>query len=205
MTAVKFCGLRSNADVDAAIHVGCDLIGLNFVTRSPRFIDVATATEVVSTYGSKMLFVGVFKDPSEAEVRAVIDVIALDFLQFSGDESSDFCDSFELPYLKALHVGESFDFEQQRERFPSAFAYLLDSVSELGGGSGERFDWERFPSATDAKVFLAGGLNPDNVANAISQTKPWGVDVASGIEEDNHAKSRNLMTRFIQGVRSVST
>lgn len=204
MTAVKFCGLRSATDVDAAIHVGCDLIGLNFVPQSPRFVDTEVASKIVTSYGSKMLFVGVFKDPSEAEVRDILDSMALDFLQFSGVESVEFCDSFDWPYIKGMHVAESFNFDSERARYPNAFAYLLDSASELGGGSGTAFDWGRFPRGVQAKVILAGGLNPNNVADAIDQTSPWGVDVASGIENDDHFKNREKMVRFLQGVRHAA-
>ena len=204
MTAVKFCGLRSESDIVAAIHAGCDLIGLNFVPRSPRFIDIDHASELVISFATKMLFVGVFKNPTESEVRSVLERVALDFLQFSGEEAPDFCDLFEMPYVKVIHVTEEFNFKQARERFPSAFAYLLDSWSELGGGSGKAFDWDQFPKDSDAKVILAGGLNPINVADAVHQTHPWGVDVASGIENDEHYKDRELMVRFMQGVRNVS-
>ncbi|MCY4129087.1 MAG: phosphoribosylanthranilate isomerase [Gammaproteobacteria bacterium] len=204
MTAVKFCGLRSDLDVQAAIHAGCDLVGLNFVPLSPRYIDIDKSAELVSSFGSKMLFVGVFKNPTESEVHLILERIALDFLQFSGDETSNFCDSFDMPYVKVMHVTETFDFNRERDRFPNAFAYLLDSSSELGGGSGKTFDWERFPTDSDAKVILAGGLNPNNVADAVNQLRPWGVDVASGIENDDHSKNRELMVRFMQGVRNVS-
>ena len=204
MTAVKFCGLRTEADVDAAIHVGCDLVGLNFVSASPRVVDTRAASEIVGSFGSKMLFAGVFKDQSESEVRQVLAAVPLDFLQFSGQESAAFCDSFDMPYLKSVHVTGSFDFDQERDQYPSAFAYLLDSMSELGGGSGKTFDWERFPTAPNAKVMLAGGLTPNNVAMAIQKTRPWGVDIASGIENADHSKNRELMVQFMQGVRSVS-
>ena len=204
MTAVKFCGLRNESEVNAAVHVGCDLIGLNFVPRSPRVVDHELASEIVASHGSKILFVGVFKDPSEIEVRSVLDALPLDFLQFSGDESPEFCDSFNWPYIKGMHVTESFSFDSERAQYPNAFAYLLDSVSELGGGSGASFDWERFPDRPNAKVILAGGLNSNNVADAIRRTRPWGVDVASGIENEDHSKNRELMVRFMQGVRNVA-
>ena len=204
MTAVKFCGLRSESDVDSAIHAGCDLIGLNFVPRSPRLVDTKIASEIVASFGSKMLFVGVFKDPTESEVFDILDGVALDFLQFSGGESADFCDVFEFPYIKVMHVTESFNFEKERSRFPDAFAYLLDSNSELGGGSGKTFDWQQFPKSPDAKVILAGGLTPNNVATAIHETHPWGVDVASGIENEDHSKNRDQMVRFLQEVRNVA-
>lgn len=204
MTVVKFCGLRTESEVDAAIHVGCDLVGLNFVPRSPRLINTLIASEIVANFGTKMLFVGVFKDPDESEVRGVLEGVALDFLQFSGDETADFCAAFEFPYIKVMHVTDSFDFEKERSRFAGAFAYLLDSMSELGGGSGKTFDWEQFPRSTGAKVILAGGLTPNNVATAIHQTRPWGVDVASGIENEDHSKNREQMVRFMQGVRNVA-
>ncbi|MCY3857920.1 MAG: phosphoribosylanthranilate isomerase [Gammaproteobacteria bacterium] len=204
MTAVKFCGLRSEADVETAICVGCDVVGLNFVSASPRVIDTVTASKIVGSFGSNMLFTGVFKDQSESEIRRVLNDVALDFLQFSGDESAAFCDSFDMPYLKGLKVSDSFDFEQARDQFPRAFAYLLDSMSDLGGGSGKTFDWKQFPTDADAKVILAGGLTPSNVAMAIQETRPWGVDVASGIENDDHSKNRELMVQFMQGVRNVS-
>ena len=204
MTTVKFCGIRCESEVDAAIHVGCDLIGLNFVFRSPRYVNTDVASKIVRSFGSKMLFVGVFRDSNETEVRRVLDAMALDFLQFSGTESAAFCDSFDLPYIKVIHVTESFNFESGRSAYPNAFAVLLDSTSELGGGSGKTFDWTQFPRSLDTKVILAGGLNPNNVADAIRQTHPWGVDVASGIENSDHSKNRDKMIRFMRGVRNVA-
>ena len=105
--------------------------------------------------------------------------------------------------MKTINVSESFDFARERERFPHVFAFLLDAPVREGGGTGTTFDWIRFPRDQECKVFLAGGLNPENVADAIRETRPWAVDVASGIEAEDRSKSRTRMVNFMQEVRSV--
>ena len=203
MTVVKFCGLRSPEDVGEAVHSGCDLIGLNFVGSSPRCITQETASAIAESHRSSIVFVGVFHDPDASEVDAILSHVDISFLQFSGEESEDFCNSFGVPYIKTMHVGETFDFDRERDKHTTAWAYLLDTATPLGGGTGKTFDWELFPASADAKILLAGGLTPENVGQAITQLNPWGVDVASGIENAQKKKDRSKMVRFMDAVQRV--
>ena len=203
MTVVKFCGLRTSEETAGAIEAGCDLIGLNFVKTSPRFIEPDAAKEIVLQYHHRTQFVGVFMDSNTAAVESAVDEIHLSFLQFSGSESDEFCHQFGVPYIKVFHVSDNFDFEQYKMRFPNAWAYMLDTASSLGGGSGKTFDWNQFPKSNQSKLFLAGGLRPENVGEAINKTQPWGVDVASGIETRGHMKHRDKMIHFMQAVRDA--
>lgn len=203
MTIVKFCGMRRRHDIEHAKRLGCDLIGLNFVQASPRYIEPSEAREIVDVLQDQVLFVGVFKDANEEVVNQVLERVELNFLQFHAAESAAFCESFKLPYIKSIAVARDFDFAALSEQHPNAYAFLLDSPSATGGGSGETFSWDQFPQDSKRRVILAGGLNPENVASAIKQTQPWGVDVASGIEGEEHQKDTDLMTRFIHEVRNV--
>ena len=204
MTIVKFCGLRKEQEVEHAKRLGCDLIGLNFVPESPRYIGEDAAQEIVGSLQNQVLFVGVFRNSTKESVARILEKVDLDFLQFHAVESAEFCESFKLPYIKSLAVGHDFDFDSISKEHQNAYAFLLDSPSELGGGSGTTFGWKQFPPDSNRRLILAGGLNPENVASAIATTRPWGVDVASGIEGEEHRKDADLMTRFIQEVRNVS-
>ena len=201
MTLVKFCGLRTVEDTAAAIATGCDLIGLNFVPSSKRYLSIESAIEIVRAHKNRTTFVGVFMNATRKEINAVLHAVNLDFLQLHGAESAEFCASFKLPYIKSLQVDSAFDFNSCCARYPDAFAFLLDSPSEQGGGSGETFDWSVVPRETSIKVILAGGLSPDNVEEAIATTQPWAVDAASGIEGDDGFKDNGLMVRFMNAVK----
>ena len=200
MTVVKFCGFRTQEEIQAAISVGCDLIGLNFVSQSPRYIETETASELSEAYQTRMQFVGVFQNAESTVVKDIVDSVRLTFLQFHGEEPPEYCRSFRRPYIKSFHVDESFDFQVASATYQDAFALMLDSPSELGGGSGVSFDWTKFPQA-DQKIFLSGGLNPGNVREAIETCSPWAVDVASGIEDENRYKHKESMIRFMNAVR----
>lgn len=203
MTAVKFCGFRDSADVKDAIRLGCDFVGLNFVPSSPRCVTVERAQSIAREHQKETAFVGVFMNADAREVTDTLAHVELDYVQFHGDESAAYCGSFAKPYIKALNVDATFDFYKASRKFPDAFAFLLDSAGK-GGGSGRTFAWQKYPRNTTQKIFLAGGLNPDNVAAAIELAAPWGVDVASGIECGNRAKSVTRMSRFMAEVRRVS-
>ncbi|MYD43752.1 MAG: phosphoribosylanthranilate isomerase [Gammaproteobacteria bacterium] len=203
MTMTKLCGFRTQETVRHAVELQCDFIGLNFVPTSPRFVTLENAAAIVRQNRNETAFVGVFMDQAEEDIRSTLQRVKLDYLQFHGNETASFCDGFDKPYIRALNVSESFDFPTIAEQYPNAYAFLLDAAGK-GGGSGETFNWHRFPKATSKRVILAGGLRPDNVGEAIRTTNPWGVDVASGIENTNHTKNLALMTQFMQEVRRVS-
>ena len=202
----KICGITSVRDAVAAADAGADALGMNFFPRSPRFIDSESAAEIATQ--TNALSVGLFVDPTEREVLGVLDQVALDMLQFHGDEGADFCAAFDLPYLKAIRMQAGIDFRQVAQAHAEAWGLLLDTYMEgTPGGTGETFDWSLWPSGHESghetRLILAGGLNPDTVANAVLTMRPFGVDVCGGVEKAKGVKDEKLVRSFIEEARSV--
>lgn len=182
-------------------EAGVDVIGMNFYQHSSRYVTPACAAGMARVAGRAKL-VGVFVDPGYSEVRAVLDAVPLDWLQFHGSEPPELCSAFGMPYIKAAGMSDEFEFAPFAERYTQAFAYLLDvHDTERHGGTGRTFDWRLWPESAKPLI-LAGGLTPDNVALAISTMRPWAVDVANGVEgETPGRKDPSLVAAFVEGVR----
>ena len=201
-TQVKICGITSVADAVAAAEAGADMIGLMFYEGSPRHITLAQAAEISRELSPFVLRVGVFVNPPEAQVTRAIAACGLSLLQFHGDESSDFCTQFGMMSLKAVRVRDA----ESLKALPNyqTDAFLLDAHSPSGlGGTGEKFNWDL---AVEAKkfgkpIFLAGGLTPENVADAVRQVQPFAVDVSSGVESAPGKKDAAKVRAFIEAVR----
>ena len=179
---VKVCGITTPADASLAADAGVDAIGLNFYPRSPRAVSTDQAVVIRGVLPPEVAVVGVFVDPPEATVREALGAARLDVLQFHGNESPAFCRQFDAPYVKAAGVGPGFDFDTWERVYADARALMLDaSLQGRSGGTGVPFDWTLWPRSGRLLV-LAGGLTPDNVATAIRRTRPFAVDVASGVE-----------------------
>ncbi|HVS26823.1 MAG TPA: phosphoribosylanthranilate isomerase [Burkholderiales bacterium] len=203
-TRVKICGITRAQDGAAAGQLGAHAVGLMFYEKSPRFVSLETAREVIAALPPFVARVGVFVNPDEAQVRAVLDALRLDFLQFHGDEAPEFCRRFGAPYLKAVRVKKGVDLLQYASRYHEAKGLLLDAHSEsVYGGTGEAFDWRLIPRRLPLPVILSGGLNVANVAAAIRQVKPWAVDVSSGVESAKGIKDAAKIVAFIKKVRSA--
>jgi phosphoribosylanthranilate isomerase len=199
---VKFCGLTRVEDVRFATALGVDAIGLVFAPASPRHVDIATAAELARAAGPFVARVGLFMDPTEAEVRHVLDGVEIDLLQFHGSESAAFCTGFGRRYLKAVPMGGGADPRDVTARHPAAAGFLLDGHrAGEPGGSGRAFDWQRIDAGVKAPLILAGGLDAGNVAHAIALARPYGVDVSSGIEASPGTKDHAKMHAFIDEVR----
>lgn len=188
-----------------AAAAGADAVGLNFHPSSPRSVRPAQAAAIVAALPPFVAAVGVFVDPRPDLVAAVLDAVPLASLQFHGNESAAFCRSFRVPYIKAAAVGAEFRFQALSADFPDAEALLLDAwAPDRRGGTGNTFDWARWPRA-ERPLILAGGLRPDNVAAAIAATWPYAVDVASGVEGARPPrKVRRKVERFVAEVRGAS-
>lgn len=200
-TRIKICGITRPEDGLAAASLGVDAIGLVFYPKSPRAVDIMTARSIVGALPPLVTPVGLFVDAEPAAVYAVLQQIPLGMLQFHGDEAPDFCAAFGLPYLKAVPMGAGADIADYERRFAGASGLLLDSHSQTKtGGSGQRFDWALIPAGVQKPIILAGGLDPDNVAQAIRQIRPFAVDVSSGVESAKGIKDYRLMRAFIEGV-----
>ncbi|MEM7293538.1 MAG: phosphoribosylanthranilate isomerase [Pseudomonadota bacterium] len=206
-TRIKVCGLSRPEEAQWAAELGVDAIGLNFCPRSTRFISIDTALALLAGLPPFVTVTGLFLDADHKEVDAVLNAVSLDLLQFHGGETPAFCEAFDRPYIKSVSMGDTaMDAEAVRafvNEHAAARAFLLDSnaVGEVGG-TGKTFDWSRIPSI-ERPLILAGGLNPDNVRDAVVATQPYGVDVASGVEVEHGVKDFALMKKFVEEVRIV--
>jgi len=204
-TRIKFCGLTRAGDVRLACELGADAVGFVFAANSPRRLQVQEARALRQALAPLVDAVALFKDNAIDDVREVVRHLRPTLLQFHGDEDDAFCRSFGVSYVKAVPMGEASEAVDARElhlRYPGASAFLFDAHVVGGqGGTGERFDWSLMPTGLGKPFVVAGGLNPDNVAAAIDQTLPWGVDVSSGIESSPGVKDGNLMRKFVEAVR----
>ncbi len=200
-TRVKICGITRPEDGITAASAGADAIGLVFYAKSPRFVTLQQARAVIASLPPFVTTVGLFVDASAPEIKAVLNEVLLDVLQFHGDEPPEFCASFGRPYLKALSMRDGIDLHYEAERFSSAAALLVDTFQAgVPGGTGISFDWARIPADLNKPLILAGGLNPDNVAQAIMQAQPYAVDVSSGVEAAKGIKDAGKIAAFMRGV-----
>ena len=199
---VKVCGITRNEDALAAVQCGADAIGFVFWPHSTRYIDVDSVRRIVEVIPPFVCTVGVYVDPDAAWVEETARAAKLNLLQFHGDESPEFCNQFSQPYIKAIRVKPDTDLLQYAERYKTARGLLLDTyAANMPGGTGHVFDWQLIPQQLPLPLILSGGLNPDNVANAIKQTKPWAVDVSSGVEASKGIKDKKKIIAFMQGVK----
>ena len=199
---VKICGLTRDEDVKAAVAAGADAIGFVF-TASPRRISLDTAIRLSSYVPKGVLRVGLFLDQDRSEIDQVINSVSLDVLQFHGSETEQECRVFGLPWLKAVAMENAESAKQAESDYPGAMGLLLDShATGKRGGSGKVFDWSL--SRPIAKpIWLAGGLNSANVAQAIRVVRPFAVDVSSGVEAAPGIKDASRIRTFIKAVREV--
>lgn len=200
---IKICGLTRAEDVQAAVAAGVDAIGLVFYPDSPRHVSIEQAAALCRHVPPFVTIVGLFVNASRAEVHRVVEAVPLNLLQFHGDETVDQCEGFGLPYLRVARVRPGVDLLEFASQYPSARALLLDTWTPAYGGSGESFDWSLVPTACPLPVILSGGLNPDNVANAIRQVRPAAVDVSSGVESAKGIKDAAKIRAFVSAVRGV--
>ena len=203
-TAVKICGITRVEDALAAARQGADAIGVVFYRPSPRFVEPDVAAAIVRALPPFVTPVGLFVDAEEDDVREIAARSGVQLLQFHGAESREFCEQFELPYMKALQVRPGVDLLQYARDFHSAKALLLDAFQEgLHGGTGEVFDWDLIPHELPLPIVLSGGLTPENVGEAVRRVRPTAVDVSSGVEAAKGIKDARKMGAFIKGVRNA--
>ena len=201
-TRVKICGITRVEDALAAVNSGADAVGLVFYQPSPRYVELDTARAVANALPPFVTCVGLFVNAEADEVHRVLRAVRLDLLQFHGDETREDCERFGRPYIKAVSVRPGADIDTAMDRYSSARGLLLDTWDEsVRGGSGKTFDWSLVPAARALPVVLAGGLTPDNVAQAVRVARPWAVDVSGGVEASKGIKDADKMARFIEQVR----
>ena len=201
---IKICGLTRPEDARCASSLGADALGLNFYPPSPRFLSPPAARAVRACIPAFVTSVAVFVNPDEDEVRRVIAEVGVDMLQFHGTEPASFCERFGIPYLKAVGMREGVDLAQAAREHPAAAGLLLDvHDTERWGGTGRTFDWSAVPGSVDRPVVLAGGLDPQNVAEAIRRVRPFAVDVCGGVETAGGVKDRARLAAFVERVEGV--
>lgn len=184
-----------------AAQCGADALGFVFYAASPRHIEITAAAEVISQLPPFVSTVGLFVDAGVSEVTQTLAAAPIDVLQFHGSESPEYCEQFNRPYIKAIRVEKSMALQQTIEKYSSASGILLDSYHPTEkGGTGQQFDWQLIPAELKSAIILAGGLTPENIETAISNVRPYAVDVSSGVEISKGIKSPERIKAFIQKV-----
>lgn len=202
MTRVKICGIRRFEDAQVAVEAGADALGFVFYAASPRAVEVAEAARIIARLPAFVTTTALFVDPEPTLVEQVIRKARVDLLQFHGSETPAFCDAFSRPWIKALRMQPGLDIESEARRYEAARGILLDAYRPgVPGGTGECFDWQRIPAALQSQIILAGGLNPENVAAAIGQIRPYAVDVSGGVEAARGIKDPARIQAFMAAVR----
>ena len=204
MTRIKICGITRVEDALATARNGADALGLVFYKESPRYVNVQQAAQLAGALPPFVTVVGLFVNPSEEEVRNALHEVPLDVLQFHGEEEPEFCAQFGRPYLKAVRVKPGVNLVQCAARYKGAQGLLLDACIEgMHGGTGASFDWTLIPRNLPLPVVLSGGLHAGNVAQAISQVRPYAVDVSSGVEAGKGIKDAAKVAVFINEVKRI--
>ena len=199
---IKICGMTNAEDAVGAAELGADAVGFVFAP-SPRQVSAEKAREIIMALPPFIQTVGVFVDEDPGKVTSIADSCCLDMLQFHGKESAAYCRRFAQRVIKALRVKDQDRLEGCSDYSGVVAALLLDTyVPDRYGGTGLTFDWNLARQAKRyGRIILAGGLNPDNVAAAISAVRPYAVDASSGLEKEAGVKDHEKMARFIQAVR----
>jgi phosphoribosylanthranilate isomerase len=202
MTLVKICGITTLADAMVAVEAGADALGFNFYRPSPRYIRPEKAREIIDRLPESILKVGVFVNEDVESVARIATEANLSAVQLHGDESPEYCHKLAGQYVvKVFRAGDGVDVETY-----GVDAIMLDTKDDLlRGGTGRVFDWSIAQRTNDStpKLFLAGGLSPENVAEAITTVRPYAVDACSSLEERPGRKDHTRVRAFVKAVRSV--
>ena len=208
-TLIKICGMTNINDIEYANDIKeIDYIGIILAQESPRSVTFDIAEKLMNVCDKEKKIVTVFMNQPEEYITSVINNLNPDILQFHGNESLKFCNQFQKPFIKTFHVEDKL-LDINKEFIKSAYALLLDtSIGDLKGGTGKIFDWEvlnknKFINEIPLSLpyLIAGGLNPSNIKDLISNYNPPGVDVSSGLESNIGKKDHLLMKKFIENVR----
>jgi phosphoribosylanthranilate isomerase len=198
---VKICGVTTVEDARACVEAGADAIGLNFWAGSKRYVEVSRAAAIARALPG-VLKVGVFVDAKRDEIEGIIDAVGLEAIQLHGDESPEDCCGFAVQVIKAISMRPGSEPAAAiAERYGADFILLDTDAGAQHGGSGRSFDWRRAVGVAPGRLFLAGGLRPDNVAEAVRAADPYGVDTASGVESSPGRKDAELVREFIRNAK----
>jgi phosphoribosylanthranilate isomerase len=199
---VKICGVKDIQTALEAESSGADYIGLVFCKKSKRCISINRAKEIISALKPSTSLVALFSNDEEKYIKSVMDEINVDIIQFHGDEKDSDCIKYGLQYIKGISEANN-GFKDLDKRYPNALAFIADSHQDDGmGGTGKTFDWENNVFDTVKPILIAGGLNCDNVEDAIRLFLPYGVDVSSGVESSDGNKDLSLIKEFIKKAKN---
>jgi phosphoribosylanthranilate isomerase len=200
-TRVKICGITRVEDALSAVEQGADAIGLVFYPPSPRYVSASQAAEIAQVLPAFVTVVGLFVDALSADIEAVLSKVPIDLIQFHGNETPEQCRRYEKPYIKAIRVKTDTNLIQYQSDFSDAKALLLDTYTEgVPGGTGQVFDWNVIPKHMTKQLVLAGGLDANNVTQAIKLVKPYAIDVSGGVESAKGIKDAAKIAAFMRGV-----
>jgi phosphoribosylanthranilate isomerase len=203
-TRIKVCGITRLEDLAFAANLGVDAIGFVFYPKSSRAITLHQAKPLVAATPPFVSKVGLFVNAEPSAVRECLASLYLDVLQFHGDETPEYCQQFSRPWIKALRITPDINLIECTQSYSEAGGLLLDADVAGFGGGGKAFDWSLIPQALPRNFILSGGLNAENVGNAVRQVRPWAVDVSSGVEAlDGMSKGIKDAVRMAQFMAEV--
>ena len=206
MSAVrsKICGITRIEDALAAVEAGADAIGFVFYPKSPRAVTIEQAQRIIAQLPPFISTVGLFVNADRQELKALLEVVPLDLIQFHGDETPEQCEGYGRPWIKALRVQAGDDIAASCALYDKASGILLDTfVAGVPGGTGETFDWALIPKQLSKPIVLAGGLTSANVSQAIAQVRPYAVDVSGGVEMSRGIKDHDKIRAFMSAVHGA--
>ncbi len=202
---VKICGITRVEDALMAQRAGADALGLVMYSKSSRYVDMQQAMAIREAIASDTLCVVLLVNADREFVKQVIAEVKPDLIQFHGDETAEFCQQFDFPFIRALRMRDDLDITTEAKAYYNAYGLLFDAWNpNQYGGTGERFDWQRLPRERDFHLILAGGLNPQNVAEAVATARPDMVDVSGGVEISPGIKDAQKVSAFISRAKVIS-
>ena len=199
---VKICGITRVEDALMAQRAGADALGLVMYPKSSRYVDLQQAIALREVIATDTLCVVLLVNADREFVKQVIAKVKPDLIQFHGDETADFCQQFDFPFIRALRMREDLDIDAEARAYYNAFGLLFDAWNpDQYGGTGEQFDWQRLPQQRDFHLILAGGLHPLNVSEAVETVRPDMVDVSGGVESSAGIKDEEKVRAFIKAAK----
>ncbi len=203
MPRVKICGITNFEDAKIACDLGAAAIGFIFYERSPRFVELGQAHAIVASLPPFVTKVGVFVNETQERVVQICRSVGLDIAQLHGNETPEYCNKLDFPYIKVFRVGEDFELSQLHDY--GGHTFLLDTADERQfGGTGRTFNWQLAKKASEfGRVILSGGLNPDNVKAAIETVRPYAIDVGSGVEMEPGRKHPGKLKALFNEIMKV--
>ena len=204
-TRVKICGITRQEDARVSVDAGADALGFVFYPPSPRYVEPEAAADIIKSVPAFVTTTALFVNEDRDAIDRVINLTRIDLLQFHGDESEEFCNSFSRPYIKALRMKPDMDVQEACKAYPSARAILLDAYRPgIPGGTGEVFDWGLIPQQLPIPLILAGGLSCENIAKAVQTVSPFAVDVSGGVELSKGIKDVAKVETFVHEVNRAN-